>query len=121
MPWLRLFPAPTLLSLLSFSSYSCERFCASQVCARVLFSDVGPYWTPYLFKPKNGDKPDRFLCPRCGNSRVLRALVNVAGTRIAESMLDASRALGFQAFSHWFHPMNLQRVQRKSGLNRDAP
>jgi hypothetical protein len=36
-------------------------------------------------------------------------------------MLDASRALGFQAFSHWFHPMDLQRVQRKSGLNRDAP
>jgi hypothetical protein len=55
------------------------------------------------------------------NSRVLRALVDVAGTRIAELMLDASRALGFQAFSHWFHPMDLQRVQRKSGLNRDAP
>jgi hypothetical protein len=36
-------------------------------------------------------------------------------------MLDASRVLGFQAFSHWFHLMDLQRVQRKSGLNRDAP
>jgi hypothetical protein len=38
-----------------------------------------------LFQPKNDAGADRFLCRNAGNSRVPRALTNVAGTKVADS------------------------------------
>jgi hypothetical protein len=74
-----------------------------------------------LFQPKNGDGPDRFRCRDAGNSRVPRAFINVAGTKVADSMVPSLRTPRFQAFSHWFHPSGLQLTQSKSALNRGAP
>jgi hypothetical protein len=48
-------------------------------------------------------------------------LINVAGTKVADFMLESLRTLRFQAFFHWFNPMGLQLSQGKSGLNRGAP
>jgi hypothetical protein len=49
---------------------------------------------------------------------VLKALINVAGTKVAELMLENA---GSRAFSDWFQLVALQRVQCKSVLNRGAP
>jgi hypothetical protein len=49
---------------------------------------------------------------------VLKALSDVAGTKVAELILENA---GSRAFSDWVHLMALQRVQYKSVLNRGAP
>jgi hypothetical protein len=48
-------------------------------------------------------------------------LINVAGTKVADFMLESLRTRRSQAFSHWFYPMGLQLLQSKSVLNRGAP
>jgi hypothetical protein len=48
-------------------------------------------------------------------------LINVAGTKVADSMVPSLRTPRFQAFSHWFHPSGLQLTQSKSALNGGAP
>jgi hypothetical protein len=74
-----------------------------------------------LFRPKNGEGPDRFPCRSAGNSHVPKALINVAGTKVADSMVESPRTRRSQAFSHRFNPTGLQLLQSKSALNRDAP
>ena len=70
---------------------------------------------------ENGDEPDRFLGRKAGNPHVPKALINVAGTKVAESMVPSLRTLRSQAFSHGFNPIGLQLSQGKSGLSRGAP
>jgi hypothetical protein len=74
-----------------------------------------------LFQPKNGEGPDRFPCRNAGNSHVPKALINVAGTKVADSMVESLRTRRSQAFSHRFNPTGLQLLQSKSVLNRGAP
>jgi len=74
-----------------------------------------------LVSAENGDEPDRFLGRDAGNSQVPKALINVAGTKVAESMVPSLRTLRSQTFSHGFNPIGLQLWQGKSGLNHGAP
>jgi hypothetical protein len=48
-------------------------------------------------------------------------LINVAGTKVVDFMLESLGTPRSQALSHWFNPVDLPRVQRKSALNRGAP
>jgi hypothetical protein len=47
--------------------------------------------------------------------------MNVAGTKVADSMVESLRTPRSRAFSLWFNPMGLQLLQSKSVLKRGAP
>jgi hypothetical protein len=48
-------------------------------------------------------------------------LIKVAGTKVVNFLLESLGTPRSQALSHWFNPMDLLRVQRKSALSRGAP
>jgi hypothetical protein len=48
-------------------------------------------------------------------------LINVAGTKLVDVTVVSLWNAIPMAFSHWFSPMGLRRLQRKSALNRGAP
>jgi hypothetical protein len=51
------------------------------------------------------------------NSHVPKALTKVARRPLPRNLGTPHS----RVFSHWFDPMYLQRLQRNSALNRDAP